>query len=98
MNLAITDFLSQRVDTVAQNLLQTNGEYALAIENNALLFENISSVIHRGSSITLSPDDCLDFCEYFEGEAAASALLRQELYKQGHLDCVKLLTLLGVLT
>lgn len=97
MNLPVSEFVNTRIEDILQNLRKSNCEYAFAVERSDLLMENIDSILHRGKDITISPNDCMDICEYLEQEYTASVITQQELYKQGYLDCIKLLTTLGIL-
>ena len=97
MSLYVFDFLDGRIEEIAQNLLKTNSEYALAVEKSKDLMENIDPIIHREREITISAGDCLDVQEFLEHEFTSTAIMQQELYKQGYIDCVKLLKMLGAL-
>ncbi|MDP4120542.1 MAG: hypothetical protein Q8876_05750 [Bacillota bacterium] len=97
MSLYVSDYLNFRIDEIAQNLRKTNSEYALAMEKSEELMENIDPIIHSERGITICAGDCLDFQEFLEHEFTSTAIMQQELYKQGYLDCVKLLKMLGVL-
>ncbi|MDP4119550.1 MAG: hypothetical protein Q8876_00625, partial [Bacillota bacterium] len=97
MNLYVSDYLNFRIDEIAQNLRKTNSEYALAMEKSEELMENIDPIIHSERGITINDGDCLDFQEFFEHELTSTTIMQQELYKQGYLDCVKMLKMLGVL-
>lgn len=98
MSLYVTDFLNSRIEEITQTLKTTNGEYALAVEKRKSLFENIDPIIHHDRDITISSGDCMDFCEYFDHDFIATAIMQQELYKQGYLDCIQLLSMLEVLS
>lgn len=97
MSLYVSGYLDSRIEEIAQNLRKTNSEYALAMEKGKELMENIDPIIHSERGITISAGDCLDFQEFLKQEFTSTAIIQQELYKQGYLDCVKLLKMLGVL-
>lgn len=97
MSLYVSDFLDNRIEEIAQELLKINGEYALAVEKSKELMENIDPIIHCEEEITISAGDCLDFQEFLDHEFTANAIMQQALYNQGYIDCVKLLKMLGVL-
>ena len=96
MNLYVSDFLNDRIDEITQDLLRTNGEYALAVEKSKKLMENINPIIHCKREIVICASDCIDFKEFLECEGSSAAILREELYKQGFLDCVELLKGIGI--
>lgn len=97
MSLYVSDFLDGRIEDIMQNLKKTNSEYALATEKSKALMENIDSIIHHEREITISAGDCMDFREFLEHEFTRTAIMQQELYAQGYLDCVKLFRMLGVI-
>ena len=74
-----------------------NGHYALAAESSKLLYDSLEPIVQNEGDISISAGDCLNFREYFEQEFEATAIMQKELYRQGYLDCVKLLVTLGLL-
>lgn len=94
---SVSEFLDNRIEEIAQTLRKNNGEYLLAAEKRKSLFMNIDPIIKSESDITISAGDCLNFREYFDQEFVVAASLQHELYRQGYRDCVKLLTMLGLL-
>lgn len=58
---------------------------------------NIDPIIKSTSEMTVSAEDLTDFREYFDQEFIVVASLQHELYRQGYRDCIKLLTMLGLL-
>ena len=97
MNLFVSDFVENRIRKALENLLETDCEYALAAEKSEKLFRNIEPIIFRTENITISGGDCMDFKEFLEHQSTQFTIVKRELYKQGYLDCVKLLDGLGVL-
>lgn len=97
MGLDVSGYLQARIEEIAQEVRETNSEYALAREKGKQLLENIEPIIHSETDITISGGDCLDFQEFLEQDFTAGAIMQQRLYRLGYLDCVKLLKLLGVL-
>jgi hypothetical protein len=47
--------------------------------------------------LILSECDFLDFREYFQQQRTVAAIMQLGAYRQGYLDCVRLLQMLGVL-
>ena len=70
-----------------QNLRKINSEYALAAEKSRILYDKIDPVIN----------ECNDLKEFLDHEFTKAALTQQQLYKQGYLDCVNLLKMLGLI-
>ena len=93
----VSDFLNSRIEEIIQNLKQTNGEYALAVEQNKNLMESIDPIISRDRDIAISAGDCMNFRDFLNEEFTQTAILQKELYRQGYLDCVKLLKTLQIL-
>ena len=96
MSLYVSDFLDSRIDDIIKNLRETNGEYAIAVEKCKGLHENIDPIVYREEDITISGGDCMDFKGLFEHEFNMTAIMQQELYKQGYVDCIKLLKMLEI--
>jgi hypothetical protein len=46
----------------------------------------------------LVPDDLKIFENLLNAETASAAIIQEELYKRGYIDCVKMLKTIGVLT
>ncbi len=97
MSMFISEYFDLRIEEIAQDLKKANSEYALAAEKSKELMENIDPILRCDKDIIISAGDCLDFQEYLGHEFACAAVLQQELYKQGYLDCVRLLKTLGVI-
>ena len=97
MNLNVSDFIVNRIQEIADILRENNGEYSLAYDKSKSLHENIEPIIHSENSITISAGDCMDFRDLFAQEFTLAAIMQETLYKQGYLDCIRLLSMLGVL-
>lgn len=97
MHLPVSGYLTARIEEISQEVKENNGEYAKALAKAKELLENIHPIIHSTKDISITAGDCLDFQEFLENEFTSSAIIHQELYKQGYLDCVKVLKMLGVL-
>lgn len=93
----VLDFLSGRLDSVVEFFRKNNAEYALAAERKRSLYDAISPMMHVENSMTISEGDGLNLRDYFEQDFIMTAIMEEELYKQGYLDCIQLLRLIGVL-
>ena len=94
---SISEFIESRIEETTQQLLHTNSEYAIAAEKGGELLENVYPVIYSNHVITLAPQDCEDIQEFLEQEEEKNCIAQRQLYRQGYLDCIKLLKQLGVL-
>ena len=63
MNRNIYDFLDARMEEIARELKDTNGEYASELERQEALMENLGSIIYREEGIFVGAEDCLDMQE-----------------------------------
>ncbi|MDP4119668.1 MAG: hypothetical protein Q8876_01240 [Bacillota bacterium] len=97
MNQYFTEFLNYRIDNIMNNLKNVNSEYAISYEKSGELLKDIDPIIMRNKDITISAENCANFREYLDEEVTQNAIIQQELYKNGYIDCVKLLKMLGVL-
>ncbi len=90
-------FAAMRVEEIIRELEENSGPYAATMAQCGMLYENIGSIIERQNTVTIVPEDCRDFLEYFQLRREAEALLQQTLYRQGVRDGVRLLSSLGAL-
>ena len=97
MQNCVAKFIESRIEEISQALRKGNGRYALAAESSKLLYDSLEPIVQNEGDISISAGDCLNFREYFEQEFGATAIMQKELYRQGYLDCVKLLVTLGLL-
>ena len=86
-----------RLEEISDNLRDTNGEYALALDLRSELREKIEPIIMSEKEMTLDECDFMDFQEYIESESTITAIERHAFYNQDRLDCICLLRELGVL-
>ena len=98
MYSSVSAFLDSRIEEIAQALRQNNGEYLLAAEKRKALFRSIEPILRSETERTVSAEERANFRQYFDQDFIVKASLQQELYRQGYWDCVKLLTMLGLLT
>ncbi|MPM54046.1 hypothetical protein SDC9_100819 [bioreactor metagenome] len=96
--LDVTEFLSGRMDEIISSLKENNTEFALSAERSSQLLDDINWLMSNTErTIALSPEDCMNVHEFFEQELTQEGIMQQELYKQGYLDCIKLLRMLKVI-
>lgn len=92
-----TTNLSCRLDDIKKTFRETNSTYALSVEAEARLLENVIPIMTAGHDLLICSSDCLDIQELLEQKDLQMRLLEQEFYRQAQLDCVRLLRLLGIL-
>lgn len=93
----VAAFFGGRIEEKLQSLLKENGEFVLAYAKSKELIDNINAIAHHDRDLTITPGDCADLKDFLEYEFIQSAIMQQELYTQGYLDCVKLLGMLGII-
>lgn len=94
MNELVSDFITNRIEEIQQNLRKTNGEYALALKSNQALLVEIGYILRHKGDLIISEGDCTNFRHFLDNDCIANAIMQQELYKQGYLDCIQLLGML----
>lgn len=98
MNLDFSQFVDGRINDVSKELHISNAEYVLTSDKISRLYENIHPIItSKCDELKISHGDCTSFQELLDEELTSAAIIQQALYKQGYLDCVKVLRMLGVL-
>lgn len=97
MDTAFGEYLNSKIEEMVANLRKNNSEHALAVEKEKILLENINPILCRDRGVTISAGDCADMRGCLEQEFVQTAIIQQELYKQGYFDCVKLFRTLGVI-
>jgi len=89
--------LSQRIDQISQSLLKTNGEYAQADHKRKILYQNVHCLISGDTDLEITGGDRMDIKEYIEQVAIMASIEKHALYRQGYMDCVKVLNLMCIL-
>ena len=97
MQSAISLFVQERIEAVNDELHRAHAEYALASEACKHLLGTIDPIICSKSDLKISAGDCFAFRTYLEHDMTRNAILEEALYRQGCLDCIRLLKALGVL-
>ncbi|MDR1629310.1 MAG: hypothetical protein LBS36_03730 [Oscillospiraceae bacterium] len=93
----IIGFIDSRIEGVMHNLLKTNPEFALAAERCNALVKNFNFIISHDQDFMMTAGDCADLKKYLEQDFIQTTIMHEELYRQGYLDCVKLLSMLGLI-
>lgn len=97
METLIRNFCDDRIDEVLWELPASNAEYAVAEEKRMGLYDALEPVFRAEGDIALSAQECENFRDYLDQDARAAGIANDVLYRQGYLDCVRLLRALGVL-
>ena len=90
-------FLNSRMDFIFADLLQTNAEYALTYRRYEHLCELTDPVVCQRKDIEISGEECETFLERAEQRNVLESICQRECDKQGYLDCITLLKMLGIL-
>ncbi|MPM59108.1 hypothetical protein SDC9_105946 [bioreactor metagenome] len=94
----VTDFLDSRIQDIYDNLKENNVEYACSIQKTKELIDIFDKMIfNKEDEMILSISDRQDVEVFLENDFTRNAIIQEELYKQGYLDCIKLLRLLEVI-
>ena len=87
-----TDFLSSMIEDTLYDLNLENTEYRKCRENERNNVEIIEAILNK------LPAEDKEFMEEHEMDIFHISVFEQsQLYKQGYIDCVKLLKILGVI-
>ena len=97
MDLFFSDFLFDRIEEILQDLLETNVEYVSSLEKIKTFYDILYPSSEKEKGTMLVPDDLKIFENLLNAETASAAIIQEELYKQGYIDCVKMLKTIGVL-
>ena len=89
-------FLHSRIESIMTDLRKNHAEYAVAWTRRRELFDRLAPIFRAEGSLT--PADYQNLRDYLEQDFIITATMEEELYRQGYLDCVKLLRTVGVLT
>ncbi len=86
------DFMSCMIEDTLSNLKSENEEYGRCMENKRNNVKKIGEILNK------LPSEDKKFMESYEMDAFNIAAIEQRhLYKQGYMDCIKLLKILGVI-
>ena len=97
MDAITREYLCRRLDEIICGLKETNPHYALENDICNRLYESIEPILLHDGDLTICAGDCANLYEYLEHETARDAIIQEELYLQGYLDCVRLLSMLKIL-
>lgn len=89
---ACTDFMSNMIEDTLSNMNLENTEYRRCRENEKNNMKTISTILNK-----LSAEDKEVINRHEMDISHISAFEQSYLYKQGYIDCIKLLKILGVI-
>ncbi len=91
-NSAIVDFVSGMIEDTLSKLKMENTEYGKCRENEKNNVKKIAEILNK------LPLEDKEFMESHESDVFNIAAIEQEcLYKQGYIDCIKLLKTLRII-
>jgi len=97
MQKLIDNFIYSRMDEVARSLPERDADFALALEKQKALHNEVREIITSNKGLMITAGECEGLRECLEHEAAVGSILQQAMYRQGYSDCVALLRMLGAL-
>ena len=97
MYSGVSDFVDKRMEEMRKDLSNSNCEYLSDAETCKNLYTIVEDILTSKGGITLSAQDCMDLGDYLEAKNSIHALFERLCYRQGYLDCVQLLSILGIL-
>ena len=89
---AYTDFMSNMIEDTLSNLKLENTEYRKCQENERNNVKTVAAILNK-----LSAEDKEIMNKHEMDIFHISAFEQLYLYKQGYIDCIKLLKILGVM-
>ena len=90
-------FLHSRIESIMTDLRKNHAGYAVAWTKRRELYDLIDPILRAEGSLTIAHGDCQNLRDYREQDFITLAVMQEELYRQGYLDCVELLRTMGVL-
>ena len=97
MQADFSTFVYSRIESIMNDLRKNHAEYAVAWSKRRELYDLIDPILRAEGSLTLAHRDCQNLQDDMEQDFITIAVMQEELYRQGYLDCVKLLRTVGVL-
>lgn len=89
MRSAVEDYLDFRIEDIVKDIRKNNSEFTRSLRRSMKLYDALTR--------SLSPDELKQLNEMLDLDVMKNGIIEHELYRQGYLDCVSLLCMLGVL-
>ena len=90
-------FMCSRIESILTDLRKNHAGYAVAWTKRRELYDLIDPILRSEGGLTIAHGDCQNLRDDMEQDFITIAVMQEELYRQGYLDCVKLLRTVGVL-
>ena len=97
MQADFSAFMYSRIESILTDLRKNHAGYAVAWTKRREHYDLIDPILRAEGSLTIAHGDCQNLRDDMEQDFITIAVMQEELYRQGYLDCVKLLRTVGVL-
>lgn len=97
MNLFSEAFLEKRIGQIRKDLLEKDIDYALTKHKYETLADQVDPILFGDTDLEITGGDRMNLNEFYELIELKSFLENLALYRQGYMDCIKVLKSLGVL-
>ena len=97
MKADIEEFLKDRTNALEKELREKDKAFALAQDKSVEYFERVEPFLTAEGDCTFTAADAGNLRDLFNNEVELEDIFQRFLYRQGFLDCVTLLRMLGVL-
>ena len=95
MQADFSAFMYSRIESILTDLRKNHAGYAVAWTKRRELFDRLDPIFRTEGSLTHADYQAVQ--DYMEQDFITIAVMQEELYRQGYLDCVELLRTMGVL-
>jgi len=89
------EYLETKVDEALRHLRKTNKRYSAASETEGELYRRIKRITETKGDIVLLEAERKRIDELLEQWVEVTPTIHAELYRQGYLDCLRLVVSLG---
>ena len=97
MQADFSTFVYSRIESIMNDLRKNHAGYAVAWTKRRELYDLIDPILRSEGSLTIAHGDCQNLRDDMEQDFITIAVMQEDLYRQGYLDCVELLRTMGVL-
>jgi len=94
--LDLKELLSERMQKIYSELIQTNGEYAVKLQKSTDLLDVIEKFVMAEGDQIITEHDKQSFREFMDLELEMQGIEEEQYYICGYSDCVSLLRAIGV--
>ena len=95
MKLYEIEYLDEKREEIMRNLRKKNANYSEYCKSEGELFARIKNIMASKGDIFISDQEKERITELMEQEEHVSPIKEREIYRQGYLDCLRLVVSLG---